>query len=46
VPTGIRCRQPQQRENLFIRHFDGGHMFYTWDASRRAFRDWAQEFYM
>jgi carboxypeptidase C (cathepsin A) len=36
---------PQQREKLIIRHFDGGHMFYTWDASRRAFRDWAREFY-
>ena len=36
---------PQQREKLFIRHFDGGHMFYTWDASRRAFRDWARGFY-
>jgi carboxypeptidase C (cathepsin A) len=36
---------PQQRESLFIRHFEGGHMFYTWDASRRAFRDWAREFY-
>jgi carboxypeptidase C (cathepsin A) len=36
---------PQQREKLFIRHFDGGHMFYTWDASRRAFRDWARSFY-
>jgi carboxypeptidase C (cathepsin A) len=36
---------PQQREKLFIRHFGGGHMFYTWDASRRAFRDWARSFY-
>jgi carboxypeptidase C (cathepsin A) len=36
---------PQQREKLHIRHFDGGHMFYTWDASRRAFRDWAQRLY-
>ena len=36
---------PQQRETLFIRHFDGGHMFYTWDASRRTFRDWARGFY-
>jgi carboxypeptidase C (cathepsin A) len=36
---------PQQREKLFIRHFDGGHMFYTWDGSRRAFRDWARGFY-
>ena len=37
---------PQQRENLFIRHFGGGHMFYTWEQSRRAFRDWAQSFYV
>ncbi len=37
---------PQQREKLFIRHFGGGHMFYTWEASRRAFRDWAQTFYV
>jgi carboxypeptidase C (cathepsin A) len=36
---------PQQREKLFIRHFNGGHMFYTWDNSRRAFRDWVQSFY-
>lgn len=36
---------PPQREKLFIRHFDGGHMFYTWDQSRRAFRDWARSFY-
>ena len=33
--------QPQQREKLFIRHFDGGHMFYTWERSRRDFRNWA-----
>jgi carboxypeptidase C (cathepsin A) len=36
---------PDQRAMLFIRHFGGGHMFYTWDESRRAFRDWAQSFY-
>jgi len=36
---------PEQRAKLFIRHFGGGHMFYTWDSSRRAFRDWAQSFY-
>ena len=36
---------PQQREQLSIRHFGGGHMFYTWDDSRRAFRDWVREFY-
>jgi carboxypeptidase C (cathepsin A) len=36
---------PEQRANLFIRHFSGGHMFYTWDDSRKAFRDWAKGFY-
>ncbi len=36
---------PQQREQLCIRHFGGGHMFYTWDDSRRAFRDWVRSFY-
>jgi len=36
---------PERRAKLFIRHFGGGHMFYTWDSSRRAFRDWAQSFY-
>jgi carboxypeptidase C (cathepsin A) len=36
---------PEQRAMLFIQHFGGGHMFYTWDDSRRAFRDWAQSFY-
>ena len=36
----------QPREMLFIRHFGGGHMFYTWDQSRRAFRDWARSFYV
>jgi carboxypeptidase C (cathepsin A) len=36
---------PQQRDKLFIRHFGGGHMFYTWEESRRAFRDWALALY-
>lgn len=36
---------PEQREKLHIRHFSGGHMFYTWDDSRKAFRDWVKGFY-
>lgn len=36
---------PEQRKNLHIKHFGGGHMFYTWDESRKAFRDWVQPFY-
>src|SRR5262245_26590948 len=36
---------PQQREQLFIRHFGGGHMFYTWEESRRTFRNWVEMLY-
>lgn len=28
---------PRQRESVIVRHFKGGHMFYSWDESRRAF---------
>ncbi|MGF1527011.1 MAG: peptidase S10, partial [Candidatus Competibacterales bacterium] len=31
--------------NLSLKHYLGGHMFYTWDASRRAFRDDIRHFY-
>ena len=36
---------PSQRAKLSFRSFHGGHMFYTWDASRKAFRDWARAAY-
>lgn len=36
---------PEQRRNLHLRHFGGGHMFYTWDRSRKDFRDWVRGFY-
>jgi hypothetical protein len=26
-------------DRLTVRHFDGGHMFYAWAESRRAFTD-------
>jgi carboxypeptidase C (cathepsin A) len=28
---------PQMGDRLTVRHFDGGHMFYAWEESRRAF---------
>jgi carboxypeptidase C (cathepsin A) len=34
---------PEQRGNLFVRHFEGGHMFYSWESSRRLFRDWVKQ---
>lgn len=27
------------RKNLYVQHFEGGHMFYTWERSRQGFRD-------
>ncbi|MGB3138198.1 MAG: peptidase S10 [Nodosilinea sp.] len=33
------------RSNLTLRHFQGGHMFYTWDESRRRWFDDMGEFY-
>lgn len=27
---------------LEVKYFDGGHMFYTWDQSRRDFRNWVK----
>lgn len=28
---------PQMADRLTVRHFGGGHMFYAWEASRKAF---------
>ena len=36
---------PEQRANLTIRHFRGGHMFYAWEKSRQEFSSAAREFY-
>jgi carboxypeptidase C (cathepsin A) len=30
---------PQMTDRLTVRHFGGGHMFYAWEDSRRAFSD-------
>jgi carboxypeptidase C (cathepsin A) len=33
-------------EQLTVRHFGGGHMFYAWEKSRIAFRDEMRAFYL
>ena len=33
---------PEQRRSLLMKHFQGGHMFYTWDESRKSLRDWVE----
>ncbi|MFP6666570.1 MAG: hypothetical protein VB876_04615 [Pirellulales bacterium] len=34
-----------QKENLLTQNYNGGHMFYSWDESRTAFRARAEAFY-
>jgi carboxypeptidase C (cathepsin A) len=36
---------PELRKNLFLRHFEGGHMFYSWESTRFEFRDAMRDFY-
>lgn len=36
---------PQIRRNLTLKHFRGGHMFYTWEASRRELAEYLAGFY-
>ena len=33
------------KSNLHVNHYDGGHMFYSWDRSRKAFARDMQAFY-
>lgn len=35
----------ERKSRLVVRHFDGGHMFYTWDESRKAFAREMRQFY-
>ncbi|MBU0935739.1 MAG: peptidase S10 [Spirochaetes bacterium] len=35
----------KRKERLQVKHYDGGHMFYTWKASREAFFADMKEFY-
>lgn len=34
-----------QKQNLITRNYPGGHMFYSWDTSRKAFRKDVEAFY-
>jgi hypothetical protein len=35
---------PAMADRLTVRHFGGGHMFYAWEDSRRAFHDAIAQF--
>jgi carboxypeptidase C (cathepsin A) len=43
--VGLMKLAPELRQNLTLRHFGGGHMFYAWEASRGAFHATARDFY-
>ena len=34
-----------QKQNVTVEHYDGGHMFYAWEASRVAFTHSIRAFY-
>lgn len=36
---------PEVADRLTVQHFEGGHMFYSWENSRKAFRDAAEAFF-
>ncbi len=41
-----RMKLPNElKKNLQIRHFEGGHMFYTWKKSRKSFTEWIKNVY-
>ncbi len=42
---GLMKLTDEQQQNLATKNYNGGHMFYSWDTSRVAFRDDAAEFY-
>ncbi|HIK43953.1 MAG TPA: peptidase S10 [Leptolyngbyaceae cyanobacterium M65_K2018_010] len=41
----LMALNPEIRPNLTLRHFQGGHMFYTWDESRRQWLEDMTGFY-
>lgn len=36
---------PEQHKNMTIKNYQGGHMFYAWDSSRKAFCSDMEKFY-
>jgi carboxypeptidase C (cathepsin A) len=43
--VGLMKLAPALRQNLTVRHFGGGHMFYAWEQSRSEFHATAHAFY-
>ena len=43
--TSLMKLTPEQKKRLTVQHFHGGHMFYAWENSRRAFTTAMREFF-
>ena len=41
----MKLTEQQRDKQMRTQHYKGGHMFYSWDASRMAFRDGAKQLY-
>jgi len=41
----MKLTQSQKEEQMVTNHYQGGHMFYSWDVSRKAFCDDIQKLY-
>uniref|UniRef100_A0A7S1BL93 Carboxypeptidase n=1 Tax=Corethron hystrix TaxID=216773 RepID=A0A7S1BL93_9STRA len=41
----MKLTEEQRERSMTTRHYEGGHMFYSWDESRRAFRNDIQKLY-
>merc|ERR1712087_216820 len=41
----MKLTEEQRERQLQTRNYKGGHMFYSWDASRKAFRDDVKQLY-
>jgi carboxypeptidase C (cathepsin A) len=43
--TNLMKLSDEQKARMTVKHYGGGHMFYTWDESRKAFFEDIREFY-
>jgi carboxypeptidase C (cathepsin A) len=43
--TALMKLSPELKQNLTVRHYPGGHMFYAWEDSRKAFFEEMKIFY-
>jgi carboxypeptidase C (cathepsin A) len=34
---------PEQKTRLYVKNFGGGHMYYSWESSRREFTEWVRK---